>query len=432
MMIRVYLLFFAMLIGNVSAQYQPIDTADFQKRKEFLKIYKEENGVFVKNLKNRYSGKTATEVGKFYDEIYKEFEKEVKNKDYLFNSPFEEHLNRILSAIQKGNPQVSGNLKVLVSKDNTPNAFCLADGIFVINMGLFNWMDNEAQIAGILCHELAHRVKEHSLHSVLEQINDLQTDKETVKGIKTLTSNRTEKAFDIVKNRLYKRHGETRKNEVQADSLGYVLFKNSGFQKFEFMNAMKILSDFDSVSPREIKLETYKKLYELPKQPFNEKWMKKEDFSIYNYDFYKDKLNEDSLSTHPEIMQRISFLEKSFPELQKVEVSNTADDNFNKLGKIAKMEILPNFYHSEDYGIGIYVAMQLIQDDFEEQYVKMWIGKFYEKILEARKNYNLNRYLDRIEPKGQSESYRQFLSFMWNLKLEEIKNISDFYNKKES
>jgi len=418
--------------GAFYSQYKPIDTADFSQRKDFLKSYKTENDIFVKDLKSKYSGKTSSELGKFYNEIYKDFEKEVKNKDYLFNSPFDESLNEMLAKIQKANPQVSGKLKVLVAKNNTPNAFCLADGTFIINMGLFNWMENEDQVAGVLCHEIAHKLKEHSLQQIISYISESEKDKETVKNIKAQTLNKTDKAFDIVKNRLYKKQDGKRKNETQADSLGYALFRNSGFKKEEFKNALKNLRDFDTISPREIKLETYKKIYDLPNQPFNEKWMKKEDFSIYNYDLYKDKLNVDSLSTHPELVKRIATLEKEFPELLKDEPVTEAGEDFKKLRTTAKMEIFPNFYHSEDFGVGIYVAMQMIQDNFQEEYVKSWIGKFFGKIYEARKNYNLNRYLDRIEPKDQSESYQQFLNFMWNLKLEEIKNISDFYNKKES
>lgn len=74
--------------------------------------------------------------------------------------------------------------------------------------------------------------------------------------------------------------------------------------------------------------------------------------------------------------------------------------------------------------------MQFLQDKENEEYYKMWLGKLFDKIYEARKNYNLNRYLDRVEPKKQSKSYQQFLNFMWNLSMDDIKNIADYYNKK--
>ena len=156
-----------------------------------------------------------------------------------------------------------------------------------------------------------------------------------------------------------------------------------------------------------------------------------EDFSAYNYANYKEKLDKDSLSSHPEIVERIQRLEKNFPELSKEELpEKSKDPSFLALKKAARFEILPNFYHSEDYGLGIYTAMQFIQDGEEENYYQSWLGKSFQKIYEARKNYNLNRYLDRVDPKNQSESYQQFLNFMWNLSLDDIKNIAEFYNKK--
>ena len=135
-------------------------------------------------------------------------------------------------------------------------------------------------------------------------------------SIKTLSINKTETAFEIFKNRVYKKGIEKRHHEMQADSLGYALYKNSGFKKIEFLNALKNLNDFDSISPRELKTETYKSLFDVPNHPFKEKWMKSEDFSLYNYDFYKDKLDKDSLASHPEMTKRIELLQKNFDELK--------------------------------------------------------------------------------------------------------------------
>ena len=88
---------------------------------------------------------------------------------------------------------------------------------------------------------------------------------------------------------------------------------------------------------------------------------------------------------------------------------------------------------SEDYGICIYICMYRLQkEDIAEEdkkYYEKYLGENFQKIYKARKDYTLNRYLDRIEPKEHDESYIQFLSFMWNLNLNEIKNIADFYSK---
>lgn len=93
------------------------------------------------------------------------------------------------------------------------------------------------------------------------------------------------------------------------------------------------------------------------------------------------------------------------------------------------MEILPNLFYDENYGKGIYLCMQYLQENKKTDYSLYWLGKFFEKIYEGRKSYKLNNYLDQIEPKKQTVNYIKFLNFMWNLKLEEIKNIAEHYNK---
>lgn len=424
-----FILFFTFYSG-FSQVYKPIDTADYFLRKEFLKIAKDKNSLLIKGFKNKYQGKVGSKLEKYYNEFFTEFEKDVKNKDYTFKSEFDKEIEEIITELKKNNSQIPQNLKVLIAKDNMPNAFCLPDGTFIINMGLFNWLNNKDQVASVICHEIAHNILEHSLNLLVEQINDENADKTTLENLKTVTVNKSTTAFEIFKNRVYKKGIEQRQQEVKADSLGYVLFKNSGFRKIEFLNALNHLKNFDSISPREIKVETYKMLFDIPNHPFKEKWMKAEDFSLYNYDFYKEKLDKDSLASHPEISKRIEILQKNFTELNTSEAALKPDANFENLQKIARMEILPNLFHSEDYGIGIYVSMQFLQDKEDEDYYKMWLGKLFDKIYIARKNYNLNRYLDRVEPKKQSDSYQQFLNFMWNLSIDDIKNIADYYNKK--
>ncbi len=421
--------FSAICLGQM---YKPLDTADDVQRKEFSKNYSAGNEILIKDLKMQYPGKAGGELSKVYKELGKDFEQQVKNKDFVFNSVFDAKVKDLIQRLRKNNPQIPQNLKILIAKNNTPNAYCFADGTFVINMGLFNWLNNDDQLASVISHELGHKITGHTLKSILNMIDQDQMDKEVVQNIKSNKINRNQRAFNVLKNRIYQKGAENRKQEMQADSLGYVVFKNSDFKKTEFINALKRLEDFDTISPKELKTETYRKFFNFPEQEFQDKWLKKEDFSLYNYSHFNDKLNKDSLKSHPEVTMRINNLRKIFPELKNGAADEKASESYAVLEKIARMETLPNFYHSEDYGVGIYTSLQFLQDGEEEKYYKSWLGKCFEKIYEARKKYNLNRYLDRVDPKNQSESYQQFLNFMWNLSLDEIKNIADYYQTKES
>ncbi|WP_312392158.1 M48 family metalloprotease [Chryseobacterium sp.] len=425
-------LFFCSFIITFGQVYKPLDTADYAKRKDFLRNFSSDAENLVKKSKSDYPGKKGVELSKIYKEFSKEFEKKVKEKNFVFNAAFDSKVKTLIERLRKNNTQIPQNLKILIAKDNTPNAYCFADGTFVINMGLFSWLNNDDQLAAVISHELGHKISEHTLKIFLDMINQDELDKTVVQNIKSTKENRNQRAFDVLKKRIYRKGTENRKQEVQADSLGYVIFKNSDFKKTEFINALKRLEDFDTISPRTLKVETYKKYFNLPQQEFKGKWMKKEDFSLYNYNNFKEKLNKDSLKTHPEIALRIDHLKQIFPELKMQTADEKPSESYAVLEKIARMETLPNFYYSEDYGVGIYSSLQFLQDAEEEEYYKKWLGKCFAKIYEARKNYNLNRYLDRVDPKNQSESYQQFLNFMWNLSLDEIKNIADYYQNKES
>lgn len=426
------LLLIHFVITAFGQMYKPLDTADYAQRKEFLRNFAANTESLSKKSRSDYPGKTGNELSKIYKEFDKEFEKKVKEKDFAFNSVFDAKVKNLIERLRKNNSQIPQNLKILIAKDNTPNAYCFADGTFVINMGLFNWLNNDDQLAAVISHELGHKISEHTLKTFLSMIEQDKMDRMVVQDIKSTKENRNQRAFDVMKNRIYRKGAENRKQEMQADSLGYVVFKNSDFKKAEYVNALKRLEDFDTISPRELKVETYKKYFNLPKQEFKDKWLKKEDFSLYNYNHFKEKLNKDSLKSHPEMVLRINNLKKLFPELKNDVPDEKPSDSYSTVEKIARMETLPNFYHSEDYGVGIYASLQFLQDNEEEKYYKNWLGKCFAKIYEARKNYNLNRYLDRVDPKNQSESYQQFLNFMWNLSLDEIKNIADYYQATES
>ncbi|WP_428071190.1 M48 family metalloprotease [Chryseobacterium gambrini] len=426
------LLLIHFVITAFGQMYKPLDTADYAQRKEFLRNFAANTESLSKKSRSDYPGKTGNELSKIYKEFDKEFEKKVKEKDFAFNSVFDAKVKNLIERLRKNNSQIPQNLKILIAKDNTPNAYCFADGTFVINMGLFNWLNNDDQLAAVISHELGHKISEHTLKTFLSMIEQDKMDRMVVQDIKSTKENRNQRAFDVMKNRIYRKGAENRKQEMQADSLGYVVFKNSDFKKTEYVNALKRLEDFDTISPRELKVETYKKYFNLPKQEFKDKWLKKEDFSLYNYNHFKEKLNKDSLKSHPEMVLRINNLKKVFPELKNDVPDEKPSDSYSTVEKIARMETLPNFYHSEDYGVGIYASLQFLQDNEEEKYYKNWLGKCFAKIYEARKNYNLNRYLDRVDPKNQSESYQQFLNFMWNLSLDEIKNIADYYQTTES
>jgi len=329
------LLFLFFYIINFSQSYIPIDTADRPKRDVFVKNFEFENESFIKNIKEQYSGKEGREIRKIYEEFGKDFIKEIKEGKFIFKDDIIKKVQEIIQNLKQNNVIIPTNIKLLISKDGSLNAFCLADGTFVINLGLYYWLENEDQMAGIIAHELAHRILNHSLKAIENQVR-LENSKgflQKVEDIKSQKFNKSTTAFSIFKKIFYENGIKSRKAEYEADSLGYLLLKNTKYNKSEFVNALSLSAKYDTIKPKGLTKEIYAKTFNFPKLPFNEKWMDMEDFSSYNYNLYKEKLDKDSISTHPEMVERITRLKRIFPELNAKFKTAEADENYKKFQK---------------------------------------------------------------------------------------------------
>jgi hypothetical protein len=427
-----FLPYLLLVINSIafSQEKMVLDTTDYPKRQAFIKEFENSNLQLIQSLEKSQERKVFKMLKKNMEEFKTDFSKEIKEQNFHFDERLETFLNTILTEFKDKNPEIPKNTKVLLSKNTNLNAYCLPDGTFVINLGLFYWLENEDQIAGVLAHEISHKVLEHSIKTQVHFINDElnQQNKNLVTELKKQKFNKTEKAFQLFKNKLYATGEMRQKHEFEADSLGYLFLKKTKYNKQDYIETLRQIEKYDTITPKGLSKTSYKKTFDLPNHPFKEEWLKMEDFSSYDYSLLKEKINKDSIASHPEIDARIKKLELLYPEL-KVSKSNEPNEEFKKLEQIAYYNIIPNLMFSEDYGAAIYICLNRIEKEKEIDLHKKLLGDCFQKVLKARKEYKLNRYLDRIDPKNQSESYMQFLSFMWNLSLDDIKNIADFYSK---
>lgn len=336
----------------------------------------------------------------------------------------------------ENNPDLKDeNIKVFLSKEPSPNAFSIGNGTIVTNIGLFCSLENEYQLLSVIAHEAAHELLKHSHNSIVNQSNlnvsILGNNSKFSRNLKLHKYNKGAISFEKLKNLLYEEGEIKRQNEIAADSLGYLLYKNCNVPKKEFLNALITLQKYDSVPSIALDSSIYFKTFDLPELPFNKAWMKNEDFNAYNYNFYKEKIDKDSIKDHPEIENRVVKLKQYFKELDnKAPKINTIhkDSIFIKLQRLANKAYVENLFYSNEYGLSIYLILKRLENNFDDIYLKKWLGINFNAIYEAKKKYQLNRYVERVVPKEQSKSYQQFLNFIWNLKLSEIKAIAEYYS----
>jgi Zn-dependent protease with chaperone function len=261
--------------------------------------------VYKQNLKNEQQTKNS-EV-KLKDK--KEFLLEsnfattdlLRSGKILFNSPLNTYVNKVTDLVLQSNPALSGKVKVYIVQSPVVNAFTFNDGKIFINMGLLAHLQNEAQLAFIIAHEVSHYTKGHSLNVYIER-------KKISKGVDQYED------FDE-SDKVFASNSFNKEQEIEADADGLRLFSKTGYDLAEARNALALLHYADQPFDNKVfSVDFFNRQYlQIPKIFVPDSV---DDISLYNEtDITGDEEDEKSnkkveSSTHPTISKRIRTLDK--------------------------------------------------------------------------------------------------------------------------
>lgn len=137
------------------------------------------------------------------------------------------------------------------------NAFAAPGGYIVITLGLYNLLENEAQLAGVLAHEIAHVVRKHHL-SALQKT--MKREFWSGLGIKLVgNKKKREKLQQLINSgvQLYAT-GLDRKYEYDADVRAVVLLARAGYDPYALLD---VLTTIDSINPNSSELSVLMKTH---------------------------------------------------------------------------------------------------------------------------------------------------------------------------
>ena len=99
-------------------------------------------------------------------EIGREMSQEADQSVLLVKDPvINEYVNRVTqNLVRNSDAKVPFTVKVI--QDEAVNAYALPGGFMYVNTGLILAADNEAQMAGVLAHEIAHVAARHATHNM--------------------------------------------------------------------------------------------------------------------------------------------------------------------------------------------------------------------------------------------------------------------------
>ena len=133
------------------------------------------------------------------------------------------------------------------------NAFAAPGGYVVITLGLYNLLENEAQLAGVLAHEIAHVVRKHHLKALQKTMKrEFWADL----GVKAAGHEHNADELRKLINsgvQLYA-SGLDRKYEYDADLRGVVLAARAGYDPYALLD---VLTTIDSINPESSELTVF-------------------------------------------------------------------------------------------------------------------------------------------------------------------------------
>lgn len=131
------------------------------------------------------------------------------------------------------------------------NAFAAPGGRVLITKGLFLHLANEAELAGVLGHEIAHVIEKHHLDALKKNTRmDLFGD--VLQHAADDQGRHRRQALDALVNagtQLYAR-GLDRGDEYEADRMGVVYAARAGYDPFALLSVLTTLDSINPDSPR--------------------------------------------------------------------------------------------------------------------------------------------------------------------------------------
>ena len=156
------------------------------------------------------------------------------------DAELENYLNRIALKLRVDPAAADVSFKIKVVKDPNLNAIAFPDGAIYINIGILARMDNEAQLAALLAHEMVHCTHRHSLRA-LKSIKGRPSSDDTRQASAQVRMGRELARVLGATGSMGALGGYTRELETEADRVGLDLVVKANYDPWETLKLFEHL-----------------------------------------------------------------------------------------------------------------------------------------------------------------------------------------------
>jgi hypothetical protein len=354
--------------------FQPLSTLQEIPKDVLEPTFKKINDAQISaaNLKLKTSAE-INNVNHFLNNSYYEIDYLLRSGQIIFNNEITTYLNQILDVVLKDEPELRSKVQIYLLKSTEVNAYATQQGYVFVSVGLLAQLETESQLAFIIAHEIQHIAGNHIIKSVLNESSKQKTTYEN----KSESTNRSQQISSY-----------SRKQESEADSVGFDRAIKAGYKATGAITAMDVLQlSFIPFTDKKFNFELFETEHlKIPR------WVVRDSTKAIPYN---TDVADDSESTHPNIQNRRKALVESILNAEGGKNFIVSKEIFEKTMHLCRFEIVFLHLVEGDYASSLYLSNVLLQkypnnQFLEEAFAKSLYGAYAYKISNANSKANLN------------------------------------------
>lgn len=304
----------------------------------------------------------------------------------LYNEEVSNYVSAVLDNLISDS-ELKDEIRVYVIKSSEVNAFATNQGIIFVTTGLVAQLENEAQLAYILGHEITHYQRKHTINQYIESDRSF--------------SNRGKYRSKDYDKFITKMSNYSKSLELESDSVSFQIMNDSPYDLKASLSVFDVLQfsylPFDEIDfPMEL-FETEN--FKLPKHLYLD--------TINEINFDDDY--DDSKSSHPNIRKRKSAMQRMLDEVDYQEGKTYIQDQnlFNEIQRKCRDEILRLMLRNGYYIEALYNARVMNLKDPQNSYYKSTMAK---ALYGIAKYQNVNKF-NKTSPRKIEGSLSRYYHF---------------------
>ena len=331
----------------------------------------------------------------------------------LYNPEYNSYLDAIADELLKDNPELRSKVHFYLLRSPVVNAFAGAGGNIFISMGLIAMLDNEAQLAYVMGHEIGHIAREHGLDFYMEAV---EIDKKSSNNSLLKKS-----SFDntmITKNR----YSQTL--ETEADDYGIqTLIKTKYYADTTTLDAVFDVLKYSYLPYENVSFPI--EFFEGPHYVIS-KNLKMDSVKRISGTPETVSAKEANKSTHPSIAERREGVREF---MRNVNTDNrepylVSENKFLALRNVARYE-LPMFYlHNNFFQDAIYSSYLILQKEPGNKYLEKIIAKSLTGLTKFRNSKDDEVYAEKARFETYEGEQQQLYFLLWAMNDVELNVMS--------